>query len=51
MKKEVILIIGALGQIGTELTIALRRKYGTDAVAADLLEVNPGLLKNGHMSA
>lgn len=28
MKKETILVIGANGQIGTELTAALRRKYG-----------------------
>jgi len=32
--KKSILVIGALGQIGTELTIALRAKYGADAVIA-----------------
>lgn len=47
-KQKVILVIGALGQIGAELTIALRNKYGTDAViAADLLEVNKDLLHKG----
>src|ERR1700744_1872632 len=47
-KKEVILVIGALGQIGTELTVALRNKYGTDEViAADLKLPNPDLLRNG----
>ena len=29
-----ILVTGALGQIGTELTEALRERYGTDAVVA-----------------
>ena len=47
-KKEVILIIGALGQIGTELTAALREKHGKEAViAADLLESKPELWANG----
>ncbi|WP_214071869.1 NAD-dependent epimerase/dehydratase family protein [Mucilaginibacter sp. dw_454] len=47
-KNEVILIIGAKGQIGTELTVALRNKYGKDAViATDLLEPNSSLLKDG----
>jgi len=41
-KKEVILIIGAHGQIGTELTVALREKYGREAViAADLADSSP----------
>ncbi len=31
---ETILITGALGQIGSELTIALRQKYGADEVVA-----------------
>jgi nucleoside-diphosphate-sugar epimerase len=48
MKNEVILVIGANGQIGTELTVALRKQHGTDAViAADLLEPTRDLLKNG----
>jgi nucleoside-diphosphate-sugar epimerase len=34
MKKEKILVIGAHGQIGTELTVALRIKYGADQVIA-----------------
>lgn len=37
MKKDVILIIGACGQIGTELTIALRKVYGAEnVIAADI---------------
>jgi len=48
VNKKVILIIGALGQIGTDLTIALRNRFGTESViAADLLEVKPDLLKSG----
>jgi len=47
-KGQVILIIGALGQIGTELSVALRNRYGTDnVIAADLLAPTPGLLKDG----
>jgi nucleoside-diphosphate-sugar epimerase len=47
-KKEIILVIGANGQIGKELTIALRNKYGTEEViATDLLEPNAELLKDG----
>jgi nucleoside-diphosphate-sugar epimerase len=34
MKKEKILVIGAHGQIGTELTTALKIKYGADHVIA-----------------
>lgn len=34
MKKDSILVIGALGQIGSELTAALRRKYGEKQVVA-----------------
>ena len=43
-----ILILGACGQIGTELTLALRDKYGTDQVVAsdirrsDLAELQDG---------
>lgn len=33
-KKETILVIGASGQIGTDLVLALRKKYGQDAVIA-----------------
>lgn len=43
-----ILIIGACGQIGTELTFALREKYGKDAVvASDIREGNDDLMASG----
>jgi nucleoside-diphosphate-sugar epimerase len=39
--KDKILIIGATGQIGTELTFRLRETYGNDAViASDIKELN-----------
>ena len=39
MKKEKILVIGASGQIGVELTLALRKIYGgANVVASDLTE-------------
>ncbi len=45
MGKEKILVIGACGQIGVELTLELRRLYGgSSVVAADLREEN-NLLK------
>ena len=41
MKQEKILVIGASGQIGVELTLALRKIYGaTNVVASDLREQN-----------
>ncbi|RYY54360.1 MAG: NAD-dependent epimerase/dehydratase family protein [Chitinophagaceae bacterium] len=41
MHKEKILVIGASGQIGVELTLALRRIYGNaNVVASDLREEN-----------
>jgi nucleoside-diphosphate-sugar epimerase len=44
IKETKILIIGACGQIGTELTVALREKYGTEAViAADILPEAQGI--------
>lgn len=44
MKKEIILVIGALGQIGTELTIALQKQYGADTViAADIHPPQAGM--------
>jgi nucleoside-diphosphate-sugar epimerase len=47
MQKEKILVIGASGQIGVELTLALRKIYGnSNVVASDLREENE-LLK-GH---
>lgn len=48
MTKEKILIIGASGQIGVELTLALRKLYGASAViASDLREQNPLLEGTG----
>ncbi len=43
MKKEMkkILITGALGQIGSELTLALRKKYGAENVIASDIRPNP----------
>ncbi len=46
--KEKILVIGASGQIGVELTLALRKLYGDGAViASDLREQNPLLKDSG----
>lgn len=43
-----ILIIGACGQIGTELTLALREKYGNErVVASDIREGNDDLMQSG----
>lgn len=43
-----ILIIGACGQIGTELTSKLRENYGKDAVvASDIREGSKALMKSG----
>ncbi len=43
-----ILIIGAGGQIGTELVLTLREKYGSESVvAADIKIECPELIKNG----
>lgn len=48
MAKEKILVIGASGQIGVELTLALRRIYGNaSVVASDLREENPLLHGTG----
>ena len=45
---ERILVIGALGQIGSELTVALRKKYGNDNVIAAYLRNTPSeALKDG----
>jgi len=47
MKKEKVLIIGAGGQIGVELTLALRKAYGNDQViATDIKEEAHPLLKD-----
>jgi nucleoside-diphosphate-sugar epimerase len=43
-----ILIIGACGQIGTELVLALREKFGNQLViAADVRENCPDIIANG----
>lgn len=43
-----ILIIGACGQIGTELVLALREKYGNQTViASDIRENSPEIISNG----
>jgi nucleoside-diphosphate-sugar epimerase len=48
MAKDKILVIGASGQIGVELTLALRKIYGnTNVVASDLREENELLKGSG----
>src|SRR4249920_4166581 len=48
INKEKILIIGASGQIGVELTMALRNIYGnTNVIASDLREENELLKGTG----
>ncbi len=43
-----ILILGACGQIGTELTLALRNRYGNDTViASDIREGTDSLMSTG----
>jgi nucleoside-diphosphate-sugar epimerase len=46
--QKYILIIGACGQIGTELTFALREKYGnTHIIASDIREGSESLMETG----
>ena len=46
--QKYILIIGACGQIGTELTLTLRQRYGNDKViASDIREGNESLMESG----
>lgn len=46
--KDRILVIGASGQIGVELTLALRKQYGNNnVIASDLREQNPLLEGTG----
>src|SRR5690554_6918962 len=47
MKK--VLVIGAGGQIGTELVLLLEKKFGNNAVwASDIKEERPNALKNSN---
>lgn len=46
MKKDIILIIGACGQIGTELTAALRLQHGSEnVIAADKTKGHPDCIE------
>jgi len=48
LMQKPILILGACGQIGTELTYALRDKHGNDVIiASDIREGNEELMKSG----
>ena len=50
--KKIILIIGASGQIGTDLTMQLRKKYGNqNVVATDIREDDGTLSKGGPFEA
>ncbi|NNK20547.1 MAG: NAD-dependent epimerase/dehydratase family protein [Flavobacteriaceae bacterium] len=46
--QQSILILGACGQIGTELTLALRERYGNDnVIASDIREGSDSLMNSG----
>lgn len=48
MKQEKVLIMGACGQIGVELTLALRNVYGeANVIASDIREAHPLLAGKG----
>ncbi|UJH90497.1 NAD-dependent epimerase/dehydratase family protein [Antarcticibacterium sp. 1MA-6-2] len=48
MNPKKILIIGAAGQIGSELTLKLRGKYGNEnVIASDIKEGGPELMESG----
>jgi len=47
MNHDTLLIIGASGQIGSELTMALRKTYSR-VIAADLKEPNQEVMESGH---
>ncbi len=47
-KKDTILVIGAAGQIGTDLVLALRKKHGTEnVIAADINIPSKQITENG----
>ncbi|NVK27618.1 MAG: NAD-dependent epimerase/dehydratase family protein [Flavobacteriia bacterium] len=46
--KEVILVLGASGQIGTELVMTLREAYGnSNVVASDIKDAHPDVMESG----
>ncbi len=47
MEKDKILILGAGGQVGTELTLTIRENFGTDAVVATDIKPAEGIFTDG----